>query len=91
MPRRGSHRWEIDIANFYCEIAATNLAHSDFAEAHHQLALANFYKTGIILAALFVEHTTPCSTMPNAIPRLKATLEEIHNVPRNPDGGATRR
>jgi lipopolysaccharide biosynthesis regulator YciM len=40
MPRRGSHRWETDIANFYCEIAATNLAHSDFAEAHHQLALA---------------------------------------------------
>lgn len=40
MPRRGSHRWETDIANFYCEIAATKLARSDFAEAHRQLALA---------------------------------------------------
>lgn len=40
MPRRGSHRWEIDIANFYCEIAATHLARSEFAEAHGQLKQA---------------------------------------------------
>lgn len=40
MPRRGSHRWEIDIANFYCEIAAKALAHSEFDEAHRQLDLA---------------------------------------------------
>lgn len=33
MPRRGSHRWEVDIANFYCEMAASALAHSDFANA----------------------------------------------------------
>jgi lipopolysaccharide assembly protein B len=40
MPRRGSHRWEIDIANFYCELAATALAHSEFDEAHRQIGLA---------------------------------------------------
>lgn len=33
MPRRGSKRWEVDIANFYCEMAATELAHSHFDEA----------------------------------------------------------
>ncbi len=33
MPRRGSHRWEVDIANFYCEMAASALAHSDFERA----------------------------------------------------------
>lgn len=33
MPRKGSHRWEVDIANFYCEMAATELAHSRFDEA----------------------------------------------------------
>jgi lipopolysaccharide biosynthesis regulator YciM len=40
MPRRGSHRWEIDIANFYCEIAATALARSDFEDAYRQVELA---------------------------------------------------
>lgn len=40
MPRRGSHRWEVDIANFYCEMAATALARSDFEAAHAQIALA---------------------------------------------------
>ncbi|MDQ7990406.1 MAG: lipopolysaccharide assembly protein LapB [Candidatus Dactylopiibacterium sp.] len=33
MPRRGSHRWEVDIANFYCEMAAAELAHSRFDAA----------------------------------------------------------
>lgn len=33
MPRRGSQRWEVDIANFYCEMAATELAHSRFEQA----------------------------------------------------------
>ena len=37
MPRRGSHRWEVDIANFYCEMAATALAHSDFDQAASHL------------------------------------------------------
>ncbi|NSL54663.1 lipopolysaccharide assembly protein LapB [Uliginosibacterium aquaticum] len=40
MPRRGSHRWEVDIANFYCEIAATAMARSDFEAARVQLRLA---------------------------------------------------
>jgi len=33
MPRRGSQRWEVDIANFYCEMAATELAYSRFEQA----------------------------------------------------------
>lgn len=46
-----------------------------------QAGLANFHETGIILAAIFVEHTTPCLIAPYATPRLTAILEEIHNVP----------
>lgn len=33
MPRRGTHRREVDIANFYCEMAANELAHSRFDQA----------------------------------------------------------
>lgn len=33
MPRRGTHRREVDIANFYCEMAADKLAHSRFEQA----------------------------------------------------------
>jgi len=40
MPRRGSHRWEVDIANFYCEMAAAALAHSKFDEANQLLEKA---------------------------------------------------
>ena len=61
------------------------------ASARHQAGLAKFRKTGIILAAFFIEHGTPCSIAPLATPRLTATFEEIHNVPRYPDGGAPRR
>jgi lipopolysaccharide assembly protein B len=59
MPRRGSHRWEIDIANFYCEMAATALAQSDFEEAHVQIALAletnrRCVRASLLLGEVFV-------------------------------------
>jgi lipopolysaccharide assembly protein B len=59
MPRRGSHRWETDISNFYCEIAAKALALSEFDEAHRQLGLAletnrQCVRASILLGDVFV-------------------------------------
>ncbi|MBS1211120.1 MAG: lipopolysaccharide assembly protein LapB, partial [Proteobacteria bacterium] len=59
MPRRGSHRWEIDIANFYCEMAATALAQSNFEEAHVQITLAletnrRCVRASLLLGEVFV-------------------------------------
>lgn len=40
MPADNQHRWDSVIANFYCEIAATDLALSRFDEARAQIGLA---------------------------------------------------
>jgi len=40
MPAKNSHRWDKEIANFHCEIAASELALSRFDEAREQIDLA---------------------------------------------------
>lgn len=40
MPADNSHRWDKEIANFYCELAASEMALSRFDEARAQLELA---------------------------------------------------
>jgi lipopolysaccharide biosynthesis regulator YciM len=40
LPEHAEHLWQKEIANFHCELAASALLHSEFAEAHRQLDAA---------------------------------------------------
>ncbi len=40
LPEHSGHLWQKEIANFYCELAASSLLHGDIADTHRQLDAA---------------------------------------------------